>query len=566
MIYEKLYPFQKTAVDFAVPRNGAAIFCEQGTGKTWIAAGILEELANTHYPKLEALLVVPLANIETTWVRTLTAECPWLTICRTWETYKKTAAPKVLLVHYEMVSSIIRKIHKRSWSTVIYDESQRLKARGSKQSRAAARFKNADQKIILSGTPVEQAPQDLWAQFRFALPGVFGKRWESFAERWLKPTGYMGYKWKFRKEKLGAFLELIEPHIHRVTKSEVLDLPPITILRRTVDLLGDQARIYREVTDDMIADVGDRTVTCDLAVTQLIRQQQIAGGYVRLDCNEADYAAVRGTKRVAKGPMVRVGRAKLRAVARVLEREDPPIVVFCQYSCEVAAVRHLVMSRQFRGRQLTVAEISGEEKKTRTATVEKFQRGEIDVLVCQVKAGGVGLDLQNSCVGIFYSSTWSWIDFDQAIARLHRNGQTRPVRFYLIQAANTVDTDIWTALITKESVTHAVLDRRRNKMGKKDKSEGKTETKAEEKKKPTPPKIERPKYGVPELAEALGIKASSVRVQLRNNEIPKKGKLYGWDSKAEMQEVVDKLKKNKKVKAPKADADDGDDDEDGDDD
>jgi CO/xanthine dehydrogenase Mo-binding subunit len=82
-------------------------------------------------------------------------------------------------------------------------------------------------------------------------------------------------------------------------------------------------------------------------------------------------------------------------------------------------------------------------------------------------------------------------------------------------------------------------------MGKKDKTEAKPE-----KTKPTPPpQPPKPKYGVPELAEALGVKPSSVRVRLRNAGIEKSGKLYGWDSKAEMQEVINKLNASKKAKA-----------------
>lgn len=85
-------------------------------------------------------------------------------------------------------------------------------------------------------------------------------------------------------------------------------------------------------------------------------------------------------------------------------------------------------------------------------------------------------------------------------------------------------------------------------MSKKDKTEKKTEAPAEKKKPTPPPQPPKPKYGVPELAEALGVKPSSVRVRLRNAGIEKTGKLYGWDSKAEMQEVVNKLKTSKKAK------------------
>ena len=80
----------------------------------------------------------------------------------------------------------------------------------------------------------------------------------------------------------------------------------------------------------------------------------------------------------------------------------------------------------------------------------------------------------------------------------------------------------------------------------------KSEPEKAEKAKPTPPQVEKPKYGVPELADLLGVKATSLRVRLRNAEIPKKGKVYGWDTKAAMQEVADKLKESARKAKPKA--------------
>lgn len=101
------------------------------------------------------------------------------------------------------------------------------------------------------------------------------------------------------------------------------------------------------------------------------------------------------------------------------------------------------------------------------------------------------------------------------------------------------------------------------KMAKPEKAPKAEKTEKKDKQKPTPPpQPPKPKYGVPELAEALGVKASSVRVRLRNAKIEKNGKLYGWDSKAEMQEVITKLNAAKKAKAKDDDEEEASDDED----
>lgn len=567
-IVDQLYDYQREPVEFACSRPGAALFLEQGTGKTYIAAAIVERTAKRYPQGFSALLVVKLANIETTWVRTL-EQIAGLVVCRTWQKYqqaRQTAKIRVLLLHYEAVrGKLVRKLAKAHWQVVIYDESQHLKARGSKQSRAAARLRSVDHRVILSGTPIEQCPQDLWAQFRFALPDVFGRRWEPFAEQWFRKTGYMGYKLKFREQLMPKFLKLIEPHIWRVTKREVLDLPPLTYKRATVEMLGEQARVYREITEHMVCDVGGGTVTCDMAITQLIRQQQVCGGFVRLDPTEEERETARRLKKKkVKGRLVYLGSAKARRLKSILLAGDQtPVVVFCKYREELATIVKVCMDLG-----LAFGIVSGKTRKTRTWTIDSFQAGELDVLVCQIRAGGVGIDLFAANVAIFYSCTFSSIDFEQAVCRLHRNGQLRAVTVWLIQAANAVDEEIWSALLLKRSVTRLILDRRRRTrtMAKTEAAKPTTtDAKPTEKKKPTPPpQPPKPKYGVPELAAALGVKASSIRVRLRNAKIEKNGKLYGWDSKAEMQEVINKLKatKDKSKKAEEAEGDDEEADED----
>lgn len=463
-VYEKLYPYQRPAVDFVVSRPGAAMFLQQGTGKSWVTMGVIEKLMS---PSFTAVVVVPLANIDTTWVKLMVEHLPDdLTICRTWEEFKSSSGARLLLVNYEVlgdrrlkggrkIRGLIHKLKNRHWSLVVYDESQRLKARGSQQSRDAAKFKDVDHRLILSGTPVEQAPQDLWAQFRFALPDVFGTKWSTFEGRWLRPTGYMGYKLEFRKEKLREFLKLIHPHVLRVTKDEVLDLPPLTFKKCGVSLLGEQARVYRDLEETMITQVDGREVIADMAITQLVRLQQVCGGFVRTNPTADERAATRQGKR-PRGAVVYVGEAKLRKLRTILASVERPVVVFCKYLEEI---QQIVSDCESRG--LSTGTIQGKHRKHRSRTIEAFQRGELDVLVCQIRSGGVGIDLFRANVAIVYSMSHSFIDFDQALSRIHRNGQTRPVTIYLIYILNAVDSDIYTLILSKQTVSEQVLRKRK---------------------------------------------------------------------------------------------------------
>lgn len=530
MLYDKLYPYQQKAVKFSVSRRGAALFFEQGTGKTWITGGIIEYLLD---PKFEGLVVVPLSNIETTWQQLIDRELPQLNVVRDWEIFKKTPKPRLLLIHYEAVSKLISRLHKRHWDLIVYDESQRLKGRGTKQSRAAKRFKGGEHRVILSGTPIEQAPQDLWAQFRFMNPKVFGIKWSRFEKEYLIKTGHMGYKRRFKSYKLPKFLSKIKPHSIRVYKEDVLNLPPLTFQKVPVRIWGNQRRIYNDLETDLITTtVKGSEVTSALKITQLIRLQQVCGGFVKTD----------------KGEVERVGNAKVRKVKQLIKRLDRPVVIFCKYLEEINLIQSQVHGR--------IAIISGKTRESRSSIIGDFQKGRIDILICQVRSGGVGIDLYRSHNAIFYSCTFSYIDFDQAVCRLHRHGQTHPVKIFLIYVNSTIDETIYEAITSKKSTSELVLTtlQRRNQMASTKKATKKVTKKAT--KKVAPAKTEKDeaaepthKYGVNDLAELMGIQPASVRVRLRNAEIPKAGKAYGWDTKAELQDVMKEIGSGRKKAA-----------------
>lgn len=435
-----LKPFQQVAVGRILKHRKLALFAEQGCGKTYITMGVLEVLAATQ--AVTALLVVPLANLVTTWQRSIQRELPQYEIHGDWDSFRKSKHHhRVLLINYEQIldRKYTKKLVKYEWDVIVYDESQRLKSRGTRAGRAAKRFKHGEYRLALSGTPIDDDPMDLWAQLRFVDEDVLGARWSDFERRWLKPTGYMGYKRMFRMELLPQFLETIAPVVMRIRKEDVLDLPAMRIIRSEVSLLGDQARLYRELDEEMVTHLRDGTeIVADMEITKLVRLQQIVGGFLTV-----------GDRRV------KVGRAKQRRLARILrrERKSGPIVVFTKYKDELEDAVEIAERLDLR-----VATVSGANKKTRVSVITRFQAGEIDVLVCQIKAGGVGLDLQNACVGVVYSATFSSIDFEQAVARLHRMGQTREVRIYMVCATNTVDNTIHLALKVKKRTAEQVLD------------------------------------------------------------------------------------------------------------
>ena len=437
---EKLSEYQKPALDFAWEVKTAAIFAEQRTGKTWITTALIEKLLPS-CPKV--LIVGPLTNKITTWVTTLTAELPGVVATTDWGTFKAVPAdqPAILVIHFEMLDKLIGRLRKVPWDLIVCDESQRIKQRSSLASRRMRQLRHcADRKLILSGTPLDESAMDLWAQFRFLVPSLFGDKWKDFEDEYLNRTGFMGYKRKFKSSKMAKFLELVKPHSINITKEDAGIIPPI-VIKAPVDLLGDQLDIYEELSEDSVTRVNGRRTMASMEGILITKLQQVCGGTLKDDGGRAH----------------RVGNAKEKKVKSILDRNQGPFVIYCRYRQEIIALERLCRRRYQRVEILWGKVKDKGKKKSRTDLLNRFQSGLIDVLIVQFKTGGVGVELSAGNTGIVYSTTYSWIDFDQVMARMNHRDRVSAARIYLIYVRDTIEEDIYELLLKKEGGSKAVL-------------------------------------------------------------------------------------------------------------
>lgn len=552
MLWKKLFDYQKPAAEFVLRHPGSCLFFDQGTGKTFVTLGVIERECEN--PDYQALLVVLKTNKITTWDRALRKHLPQVNVhCSDdLDAFKKLPFPRVMLVHYEQLTKrLTGRVKRLRWSFIAYDESQRLKARNSLSSRMAAQLRgSAERRVVLSGTPIDKSPVDLWAQLRFVDDTLFGSKWKEFFNRYLRKAGFMGYKHKFRAGKQELFLKRASKVCLRVDRS-VLNLKGSRMHEVRFDLFGKQRELYDTLENDLVAEIGETgMVTTPLKVTLMGKLSQVTGGFVKDD----------------DGTVHPVGRAKQRKLKAILPQLKPPIVVFCRYIPEIHEVERIL-----RGHYLAVKSIHGavkdrENNRERTDILTRFQSGHIDALVCQIKTGGVGVDLFRSCNAVFYSTTFSYIDFEQAKSRLERYGQEKEVDFYYLMAQNTIDEDLLLALQNKHKVSSILFSRlqRQHKesamtatekapKAEKTPKAAKAVAKPAKAEKAAPAKAAKSdapefKYGVHDLAKMAGLKEASVRVALRNKGIKKAGQSYGWNTKDELQAVHDKCFGHKESK------------------
>lgn len=348
----------------------------------------------------------------------------------------------IVLVNYESVwrSELAPTIESVKWAAIVLDESHRIKAPGGQASRYLARLAAKQpraRRLCLTGTPMPHSPLDLYGQFRFLDPQVFGTSFTRMRARFAECDARFPSKVKFWKNQ-DELATKLDAHSFRVTADEVLDLPEAIHETLPVELTPKVQRFYSSLESEMVADLDAGTVTAANALTKLLRMQQATGGYAKLDGGYST-VSIDGTP------------TKRMALQDRLEDlpSTEPVVVFCRFRTDLedvaAAARDL-------GREY--AEVSGERK-----DLERWQAGDATILGVQMQSGGVGIDCSRAAYAFYYSLGFSLGDYEQSLARLRRPGQTRCVRYYHLVCRGTVDEQVYAALRERRNVIEAVLQK-----------------------------------------------------------------------------------------------------------
>jgi Superfamily II DNA/RNA helicases, SNF2 family len=443
-----MFPFQKRGATFLGVARGALLGDQPGLGKTIQAIHAL----NT-YEALPALIVCP-NSVKHTWKLEFERWAPDLTISvvsGTASQRRKALAPgsDVYVVNYESVRAHSRierygsirltdaekepkELQALGIKTVVVDEAHRIKNRKAVSTRAIkAVGKTADYRFALTGTPVANTPADLWSIMNFVAP----EEWPSysrFVDRYLiSAPGFFGGTEIFglNPNTTDEFYQLLDHRFLRRTKEEVLpQLPEKTYQVRYVELEAKQAKVYKSLASDMIAQIDSGILFTGNPLTQMVRLRQAASAYLTLDKEDAVSLSSPSNK--------------IEAMLELLdERAGAPTVVFAEQRLLIDLLSSELDKTDIRYGRITGAESTEE----RTKAVEAFQAGKLPVILCTTAAGGVGITLTAADTVVFLQRSWSAIDNSQAEDRIHRIGQEHPV--------TVID------LISKGTIEQAVFDR-----------------------------------------------------------------------------------------------------------
>ena len=436
MWIEQLLPEQRPAFEFVCSRTGTILLGDTSAGKTYITLATIERTR----PRL-TLIVAPLTSLDITWAPKL--ETLPGRLYRDWEGFKLDEKglrgwdiPVILLIHFQLFAKLATKLERVPWDLVVIDESQGIKDRGSAQSRAARRMRHAHRRLALSATPLDKSPIDIWAQMRFVDHTVLGLEFRPFEQDYCYRGGFKNHEVKFHASRLPTLLSRLEPYVFRLDKN-FLQLKPMHVHMVPVDLLGAQRKLYAAMAVHGIVKFGAVAIPAPLSVTRQAKLEQITGGTIKdLD----------GRSHV-------IGMAKARRLRTLAGRLGTPLVVFCKYLAEIPLIE-AALPPGARVGVLTGA-VTGAE---RTQLIQDFQAGRVDYLVCQMRTGGVSIELTAAANMVFYSMNFSLIDFTQVIGRLHRGSQTREVNIYVLYASDSVDEKIIQEIEEKKNLFFSVVD------------------------------------------------------------------------------------------------------------
>lgn len=358
---------------------------------------------------------------------------------------RRTGKIAVVVSNYEAFvldsSAMLKLASETDWSIVVADEAHRLASPGSKTSMA---FSNrigpkATRRVALSGTPLRNSPLDVYAQCRFLDPGVFGTSSKKFLDEFAVLDIFGAVVGVKNEDELARRFGLLA---HRVDKRAVLkDLPPVMITSRRFKLSDKVQKAYDTFEDLLSIELEKGEATAANSLVKLLRLAQLTSGYLPVVDPET------GAERTE-----RVDGCKAAELEEYLSElpTSIPVVVFCRFRHdldEVAAVAKRSDRKSF--------ELSG-----RTNELREWQDATGgEVLVVQIQAGGIGVDLTRSCYGVFYSIGYGLSEYEQAKARLDRPGQTRPVTLTHLIANGTVDETIFGALAKKADAVEDVIAR-----------------------------------------------------------------------------------------------------------
>jgi len=452
----ELRPYQQTGYGWlkavAATGFGGVLADDMGLGKTVQALALLVDRHVAAGCVRPSLLIAP-TSLVGTWRREAERFAPALRVLvlhgpDRHGKFEEIATSHLVVTTYALLHRDHQRLFAQPWELVILDEAQAVKNPASSSAKHIRKVE-AQTRLALTGTPVENNLLDLWTLFDWLIPGLLGNR-KAFNSRFrtaIEKHGDAGAQ---------ALLNArIRPFVLRRTKGEVAtELPAKTEITEVVSLGAAQRGLYESIRLAMDARVREAIARRGLAASRitvldaLLKLRQVCCDPALLPKDKTQGKSQGQAKAVTESAK----RERLMEMLEALLAEGRRVLVFSQF---VAMLR--LIETDIKARGWGYAWLTGETR-DRETVVADFQAGGAPIFLISLKAGGVGLTLTAAETVILYDPWWNPAVERQAMDRAHRIGQDRAVFVYRLVAEGSVEEAIVTLQAKKQAMADALFE------------------------------------------------------------------------------------------------------------
>jgi SNF2 family DNA or RNA helicase len=434
------YDYQEYALKFILNRKAAGIFLDCGLGKTVITLTAIAELMHNYFEIARALVIAPLRVAENVW----DAEA------RKWDHLKHLRIAKVLGSEKERIQALntsadicvinrentkwLVDYYKKDWpfDMVVLDELSSFKSHRAKRFKALRKVRPLCKRVVgLTGTPAPNGLIDLWSQVYLLDSGRrLGKTITGYRERYFLPdkrNQHVVFSYKPKEGAEEAIYKKLSDICISMKNKDHLNIPERMDNIVPVKLPPKAMEQYRQLERELLLPLLQGDVVAGSAAVLANKLLQITGGAVYDEHEEVQV----------------LHNEKLKALEDLVETANgKPVLVYYAYRHEFERIQ-----KHFDCRVLD-----------KPKDIEDWNKGEVPVMLAHPASAGHGLNLQDGgSTIIWFGLPWSLELYQQANARIHRQGQKNTVVVHHLVAKETIDEDVMQVLANKKAGQEALL-------------------------------------------------------------------------------------------------------------
>jgi len=424
-------PYQEEAINFLYERDRAMILAPVGAGKTMIALTAMQAMLDDGHVK-RWLVVAPKRVCTDVWP----VEAPkWSGITpalAVGSPAQRAAAVRsdasVVVINYDNLDKLE---DLTGFDGIVFDELTRLKNPSGKRFKALEKLlKDMPVRWGLTGSFTSNGLEDVFGQCKIVDQSLLGRAKGAFLQQHFICINRDFGQWTPAPGALEQVMAKIRPATFVLDPGEYKDkLPPCHVNEVRVSFAD--AKPYAKMKAEYVVRFGSDQIVAQNAASVTTKLQQMASGFV--------YNRAAGT------PSIWFSAHKFDRLAELLEENQRAnTIVVYSYQEELAELK----------RRFPHAQTIDDDN-----VIERWNRGEVELLLVHPKSAGHGLNLQHGgCHMVFLSLPWSLELYEQTVGRLHRSGQRHDVWVYVMLTEKTIDERIWAALHDKRAVSDIALE------------------------------------------------------------------------------------------------------------